>query len=773
MGTTTTHRMRWLAGIAAGVAMASTVGSPASAIPEVPGKVVAASSPYYHSCQIKSGAAYCWGNNTYGQLGDGTTVPQLYRTPVDTSGALNGLTLTQVVVGFDHTCALSSAGNVYCWGSNTYGQLGDGTGTNRSTPVAVVAGAIPGGVTITQIVAGSWHTCALSSAGAAYCWGGNEAGGLGDGTTTNRSTPVAVVAGAIPGGVTITQLSAEWFSTCALSSAGLAYCWGYNGWRQLGDGTLIDRHAPVAVDASGVLSGKTVTQISLAPYHGCALTSDHAVHCWGTNEYGELGVIAPDYTVPGSAVPVTADLTAMPNGELVQEISAGWQYTCVLSTLAKAYCWGRNDFGQTGNGANGTHTLAPVDTSGVLNGLGVTNLRAGIAHTCVEEGHIPAGGVTATGGAPLTGNAFCWGYNSDGQLGDGTTTDRNAPVRVLDPTPPTAPIDVQATAGLLSAGVTWTPGDPGTGSQVTFTATATPGGEQCTTTTTSCTITDLVGGTTYTVRVVTTTTHGSSDPSEASNAVEPLVLPGAPTMVTVAPGNAQIPVAWEAPAETNSGTLLQYTATAHSVGLCGTGVVTLCGQASAQVAAQCTATTDTRCTITGLTNGTTYRIHVTTTTTTGTSPDSEDSVQVTPGLPTLPPTVPAGDGPLASSGGTRFTQSNDTTTLTGTGFAPNTPVVIGLYPSPTVLTATTSDASGAISVRVEIPTSQTGNHTLMAVGHAPGGATRTLTVGITMTRTGLPVTGPAIAGMVMLGLGLVIAGVFVMAALRRRQARTA
>ena len=185
---------------------------------------------------------------------------------VSTSGVLAGKTLTQISAGTiaDHTCALDTAGAAYCWGRNVLGQLGDGSTTTGYFPVAVDASGALAGKTLTQITAGAAHTCALDAAGAAFCWGDNTDGELGDGGTAGSSVPVAVDASGVLAGKTLTRITASITHVCAVDAAGAAYCWGDDAFGQLGDGntTSDDSLVPVAVDASGLLAGKTLTQIS-------------------------------------------------------------------------------------------------------------------------------------------------------------------------------------------------------------------------------------------------------------------------------------------------------------------------------------------------------------------------------------------------------------------------------------------------------------------------------------------------------------------------------
>lgn len=294
-----------------------------------------------HTCALTvSGSVECWGGNSSGQLGDGSTTNRL--TPVDVVGLASGV--RAIAAGYYHTCALTISGGVKCWGDNTYGQIGDGTTTNRLVPVDV-SGLTSG---VQAIAAGGTHTCAVTTSGGVKCWGRNWDGQLGDGTTTSCTTPVDV-SGLTTG---VVALAAGNFHTCALSTSGGVKCWGRNGSGQVGDGTMYNvRLTPV--DVIGLTAGAQT--IAAGGYHTCAITAAGGDQCWGRNDSGQIG----NGTTTSQAVPV--DVVGLASG--VVAITAGLNHTCALTSVGSAKCWGKNDNGQLGDGTT-TDRLTPVEVVG-------------------------------------------------------------------------------------------------------------------------------------------------------------------------------------------------------------------------------------------------------------------------------------------------------------------------------------------------------------------------------------------------------------------------
>lgn len=357
-----------------------------------------------HVCAVTGGVAYCWGYNNEGQLGNGTTTPSNTPVPVDTSGVLAGKTVTDISAGSNHTCAVAD-GEAFCWGYNANGRLGRGAGGSSSVPVAVDATGVLAGRTVTSITAGYLNSYAIAD-GKAYAWGENGDGRVGDNTFTTKTSPAAVYEAGVLAGKTIEQISSESTHACALASDNAVYCWGDGAFGGKGDGVTTDSNVPVAVDATGVLSGKTITDLTTGAYYGCVV-ADGAPYCWGYGANGKLG----NNSTSSVYTPVATVTSGALSGKTVTAITSGGLHTCAIADGAP-YCWGFPADGALGDGSSTQFTVpVAVDISGTLSGLTVTGISAGTYYSC----------------AVVTSDIYCWGRGSNGQHGNGNGTNTAVP----------------------------------------------------------------------------------------------------------------------------------------------------------------------------------------------------------------------------------------------------------------------------------------------------------------------------------------------------------
>lgn len=359
----------------------------------------------YYTCGVTTDhRAYCWGDNRLGQLGNGTsTGPETCSTrpiPCSTTpvAVAGGLSFRQISAGFFTTCGVTMGNLAYCWGTNELGEVGDGTTTERLTPTLVA-----GGHHFRQVETTFEHTCGVSFPdNLAYCWGRNTDGQLGTGTNTGpqtgpfgpySDTPVAV-ARALP----FRQVSTGYYHTCGVTTDNRSFCWGLNHFGQVGDSSKVFRRLmPSRV-------GRTLQwkQIDAGTYHTCAVTTDNRAFCWGNGRHGELGGGQAFLSFWPRAVAGRLSFT---------RVTASYSQTCGES-LNRAYCWGGIFFS---DGTSGT-SLTPVAVPG---GLNFNQVSTGFGHTC---GRTP-GAV-----------AYCWGAGFFGQLGNGATASSPTPVAVAGPT---------------------------------------------------------------------------------------------------------------------------------------------------------------------------------------------------------------------------------------------------------------------------------------------------------------------------------------------------
>lgn len=413
-------------------------------------------SGVYLTCAIFNGETWCSGKNNLGQLGIGRKDNNIHTAPsrvVRKLGDLDGKFDKMVGVGNELVCIVTTDNEIYCAGSNVSGKLGVGNDDGAYYTTFMQQVKKPSSMTgeITHIAIGSNHVCVVSG-GDPWCWGSNSYGQIGDGTTSNASSPTRVKNLGSSLGYAVSDLhTVPWaYHTCAVADS-KAYCWGRNSRGQLGNNTTSSgaTTTPQEVyrDGDGLLDKKVVSirtsmgnssNGSLTDYplvsggmsraHTCALTSEGKVYCWGANGSGQLGngtigsedVPAYSQTIPGL---VGGELS----GKTVIQISTAHYQSCALTqegSARKVYCWGDSSGGKLGNGLTRPNMSTPtpiLDTN--ISGKYITQLMGAVNRTCVIADNM----------------SYCWGVNTDGQIGDGTTTNRSEPTeasmfRKVDPT---------------------------------------------------------------------------------------------------------------------------------------------------------------------------------------------------------------------------------------------------------------------------------------------------------------------------------------------------
>jgi alpha-tubulin suppressor-like RCC1 family protein len=344
-----------------------------------------------HACDIASGGiAWCWGlNGTDARLGDAVIGDGVFRSsPFQVPG---GHRFTRLVTYGRTTCGLDHLGKAWCWGTNSWGNVGSGS----NLPYISTPAAVAGNRTFVELSAGSNHVCGIEAVTTtAYCWGNNEWRHLGDLTSTARSAPVAVQAP-----VGFLKIAAGTNATCGVTTTNAAWCWGANSIGQMGDGGPISYGNVFVTAPQPVVGGLQFSSLTLGDQFTCGITLAQAAYCWGSHN-----------TKLGSAGGDTSSPRAVAGGLLFTALSAGYGHACGVTTQHEIWCWGSNGYGQLGNPLQGGSTT-PVRAGGDI--LGSEVVAAGIntgsgGHSC---------GISRD---RLT--TWCWGRNDVGQLGNGQTT---------------------------------------------------------------------------------------------------------------------------------------------------------------------------------------------------------------------------------------------------------------------------------------------------------------------------------------------------------------
>ena len=341
----------------------------------------------YFTCALTvNNAVYCWGANNVGQLGNGSTVDS--AVPTQVVGLGSGV--SSIKTGDSHSCAIMNTGELRCWGWCDSGRLGNGGTSNSTTPVSVIGFSN----NTAQVSVGTTHTCALTTSGSVYCWGVNNVGELGNGGLTGTATSPVPVTGL---NENVSYIASGSRHSCAVMTSGEIRCWGMGSLGRIGDGGTDNRFSPSTV--VGISNG---VQVTAGFDHTCARLDDNSARCWGNGMNGELGDGngGGGFSTPYSAT-TPQNVLNLSGG--ITSISAGGGHTCAVTTTNTAKCWGSNWAGQLGNG-NEFNQNTPQEVFGLQNTTSF--ISAGDSHTCAVT---------------TSGEGKCWGYGEYGEIGTGMT----------------------------------------------------------------------------------------------------------------------------------------------------------------------------------------------------------------------------------------------------------------------------------------------------------------------------------------------------------------
>ncbi|MGB0152288.1 MAG: putative Ig domain-containing protein, partial [Candidatus Poseidoniaceae archaeon] len=384
------------------------------------GDAVAVSGGRSHTCALLDGGdVKCWGDDQYGQLGDGATLADRTTPPYSAINLGTGRTAVAISAGGYHTCALLDNGDVKCWGRDNEGQLGDGgtiTSTDYTAAPSSTAINLGTGRTAVAISAGEYHTCAILDNGDLKCWGMDNAGQLGDGganTSTSAPSSTAVNLGA---GRTAVAVAAGWEHTCAILDNGDMKCWGKDAYGQLGDGGSNTHTNAPSSTAINLGTGRTAVALTASFRHTCALLDNGDVKCWGRDNFGQLGdggtITSSDYTTAPSSTAIN-----LGPGRTAVSLSSGTYHTCAVLDNADMKCWGYDHYGQLGDGwPSGTDSSSPVLVSGSHTWDSSTGVNTGMVSvsgaTCAISPSLPTGMSLTSGTCAITGTPTVTAVNA-------------------------------------------------------------------------------------------------------------------------------------------------------------------------------------------------------------------------------------------------------------------------------------------------------------------------------------------------------------------------
>ena len=359
------------------------------------------SSGIYHTCAItENGSVLCWGNGIYGQLGHGGNTSS--NNPILTSNLGTGRTAISISTGQEHSCAILDNGSVSCWGAGSAGQLGNGGTSDKSSPT--LTSTLGAGRTAVAIASGSYHTCVILDDGTVSCWGADNYGKLGHGSYGEKYVPTPTAS--LGAGRTAVAISAGVQHTCVILDNGDVSCWGFGYYGQLGNGGTSQQNSPTLTSSLG--TGRKAVGISAGGANTCAILDNGDVSCWGQGAWGALG---NGGTSDKYSPTLTSSLGA---GRTAVAISVGGSHACAILDNSSVSCWGAGYFtyGQLGNGA--TSSTTPILAGSLGGGRSAVGISSGIDHTCVILDN---------------GSVSCWGRGSGGQLGNGATSNALTPTQ--------------------------------------------------------------------------------------------------------------------------------------------------------------------------------------------------------------------------------------------------------------------------------------------------------------------------------------------------------